>query len=197
MGERVSIINQFYSWIISINWTPEAITAAGTVSLACLTFILAFGTIFLWRATIRLVKSAEQTAERQLRAYVSVEITAHPSLDALFAEAAFKIKNRGQTPTHKMTQWVGMDVLNFPPDENIFSPPPKDMIDQASQRPLAPSAEVSFYSKLNVSLSAGDKGTIDASLFGAASIMLMLSRSSATPRSVSCLGVHGLSAPAR
>src|SRR5437588_725666 len=62
----------FYRWLTAINWTPESITAAANVSLAFLTFILAFGSIFLWLSTRRLVVGAEKTAQRQLRAYISV-----------------------------------------------------------------------------------------------------------------------------
>jgi hypothetical protein len=59
-----------YNWSIGINWTPEAVTAAATVVLAILTLTLALGTFGLWLATRRLVRGAEDTAERQLRAYV-------------------------------------------------------------------------------------------------------------------------------
>jgi hypothetical protein len=66
-------VKQFIDWILSIEWTPEAVTAAGTVALAFLTLVLAAGTFFLWLATRRLVKGSERTAERQLRAYIGVE----------------------------------------------------------------------------------------------------------------------------
>ena len=62
--------SNWFMWFRAIEWTPEAVTAAATVVLAFLTFILAFGSVCLWLATRRLVRGAEDTAERQLRAYV-------------------------------------------------------------------------------------------------------------------------------
>jgi hypothetical protein len=63
----------FLNWLLSIDWTPETVTAAGTVALAFLTLVLAAGTFFLWLATRSLVKGAEDTARKQLRAYIGVE----------------------------------------------------------------------------------------------------------------------------
>jgi hypothetical protein len=63
-------IRQFLCWFASIDWTPEAVTAAGTTALAFLTLVLAVGTFFLWLATRRLVRGSEKTARAQLRAYV-------------------------------------------------------------------------------------------------------------------------------
>jgi hypothetical protein len=90
-------------WFESIDWTPEAISAAATVVLATLTFILAFGTVFLWLATKRLVRGTEKTAERQLRAYVGI---VNGNLDieitdkAITARATIRVKNFGQTPAY-------------------------------------------------------------------------------------------------
>jgi hypothetical protein len=103
-------------WFESIDWTPEAITAAATVVLACLTFILAFGTIFLWIATRKLVRGAEKNSERQLRAYISIvsgdvgsaeingAISTPPSMIAIGKRPASVIQflNSGQTPAYDM-----------------------------------------------------------------------------------------------
>jgi hypothetical protein len=56
--------------------------------LAIFTIILAIATIFLWYATRDLVKGAEATAERQLRAYV-----AHEPNGAHFESTGFDIVN--------------------------------------------------------------------------------------------------------
>jgi hypothetical protein len=93
---------------------------------------------------------SRDTAARQLRAYVSVEIVNNPSLDAAFIEARFVAKNRGQTPAYNVTQWVGADVVVLPASENQFSPPAS--IEGSSRRHLAPDAEVSIHSRIDISI---------------------------------------------
>jgi hypothetical protein len=87
-----------------IDWTPDTITAAATVGLTILTLVLAAGSIFLWLSTRRLVLGAEETAERQLRAYVFVEsaqLTRHPGGIGGWM-AAIKIRNFGDTPAYNV-----------------------------------------------------------------------------------------------
>jgi hypothetical protein len=112
---------------MSIDWTPEAVTAAGTVAIAFLTFVLAFGTIFLWTATKRLVKGAEDTAERQLRAYV---FPVEAGLKKLNAgdnpEYRIVIYNTGQTPAYKLVHIGRFALVDFPlieplPEAEIIS----------------------------------------------------------------------------
>jgi hypothetical protein len=56
-----------FAWCRSLEWIdPERIIAIWTV-------ILGVATAFLWSATKRLVKGAEDTARKQLRAYIGVE----------------------------------------------------------------------------------------------------------------------------
>jgi hypothetical protein len=96
-------VQHLFSWIISIDWTPDAITAAGTVALAFLTFVLAIGTFFLWLATKRLVNGAEATAVRQLRAYVVVTgigLDEQPEHERFIHK--FRIQNTGVTPAYKL-----------------------------------------------------------------------------------------------
>ena len=62
--------------------------------------LLAIATLLLWIATRDLVRGAEKTAERQLRAYVGIDTT-----DLEFAPggkifAEITAKNSGQTPAH-------------------------------------------------------------------------------------------------
>jgi hypothetical protein len=91
----MSTIGQFYSRIISTNWTPEAITAAGTVALACLTFILAFGTIFLWRATIRLVNAERNVYVLVItdRVYCGPVLRVAPAFNPAGSPAASRLAN--------------------------------------------------------------------------------------------------------
>lgn len=85
--------------------------------VAIFTAVLAFATYFLWRATVRLVRGAEKTAERQLRAYVlgnggSIRIfQANDGNRGL--EAHYELKNFGQTPATRFRSWIAMDVLDI------------------------------------------------------------------------------------
>jgi hypothetical protein len=85
----------------------KVITAVSTVFIAAFTVVLAFATGFLYVATKKLVEGADQTAEKQLRAYVglqSMEMTIYP-----FAQGGFVIfphteaRNFGQTPAYGLT----------------------------------------------------------------------------------------------
>lgn len=85
-------------------------------------WLLFAATMGLWWATWRLVKSAEKTAERQLRAYVGLERGTVANLTgsgAVVATLAFK--NAGQTPAYKLYTWGGMSVRPYPgPSSNLI-----------------------------------------------------------------------------
>jgi hypothetical protein len=63
-------------------------------------WLLAIATWMLWYATARLVKGADRTAERQLRAYVFVEKTNFQSTGPQGWDIRYRIKNFGHTPAH-------------------------------------------------------------------------------------------------
>jgi hypothetical protein len=92
---------QFIYRFTTIDWTPEAVTAAGTIAIAFLTLVLAVGTLFLWRATRRLVQGTEKTAQAQLRAYVHITKASFRNLGGT-RNSSLNIKNCGQTPAYKM-----------------------------------------------------------------------------------------------
>jgi hypothetical protein len=73
--------------------------------LIAVTFLLFWATLALWLSTRQLVKGAEITAERQLRAYVFVTGTGllepHETHDWRFVHQ-FKIQNTGITPAYKL-----------------------------------------------------------------------------------------------
>jgi hypothetical protein len=103
----------------------KAIVAISTALIALFTVILAFATGFLWHATRDLVRGAEDTAARQLRAYVFVtasEITNFKASEAI--QCVVVIKNTGLTPAYKMTAWVSIVASTFPRTEF----PPTDLI---------------------------------------------------------------------
>lgn len=88
--------------------------------LAAFTILLTFATIFLWFATGDLVRGAERTAQRQLRAYVfpgEATLILDPIKGPL---ANVMIKNAGQTPAYETMVLrsaktiLGMEVKIFP-----------------------------------------------------------------------------------
>lgn len=82
-----------------------------TVWLAFVTTPLAVFTALLWIATWRLVKGAEDTAKRQLRAYVSVASAEIIDLNAgLIPVAHLRVKNFGQTPAYDLVAIGGIAV---------------------------------------------------------------------------------------
>lgn len=79
-----------------------------TGGLFAATIALFLATCALWWSTRRLVKGAEDTAKRQLRAYIhvpSTELTIHPEEIGGWT-ANVTIKNFGQTPAYNMTTKV-------------------------------------------------------------------------------------------
>jgi hypothetical protein len=95
-------------WIAAVTHKYEGlITAAFTVVLAVFTGRLWYSTDNLWKATTELVRGAEDTAQRQLRAYVGVTVPdselRYPdqslqSSDPSIFKIALEIRNSGQTP---------------------------------------------------------------------------------------------------
>ena len=88
--------------------------------IAAFTIILSLATIALWFATRRLVKGAEETGRRQLRAYVSFS-NPKPIVTALVAGQHPMIEhyvhNHGQTPAYNYRAWHEIVVYpkNSPP----------------------------------------------------------------------------------
>jgi hypothetical protein len=106
-------VRQFICRFASIDWTPEAVTAAGTIAIAFLTLVLAVGTLFLWLATRRLVRGAEKTAEMQLRAYVfasDIKVLQFFAIPRIAAE----FKNFGHTPCDEVTFSYNIKIAAFP-----------------------------------------------------------------------------------
>lgn len=91
--------------------TPEYLTAVATVVIAGFTFAL-------WRSTDKLWKAGENTARRQLRAYLNV---ASYELTGVFTSAkpAIKltIKNAGKTPATRVSTWCRIHMVEWPCSE--------------------------------------------------------------------------------
>lgn len=83
--------------------------------VATFTCLLFFATLALWWSTRGLVKGAENTAEKQLRAYVALDDIRFPRGEELnppmpgvpitWTSFILRPKNYGQTPAHDMTIW--------------------------------------------------------------------------------------------
>jgi len=101
-----------FTWIEKIHWTAQAISAAATIALACLTFVLAVGTVFLWWATRQLVRNGKRTAEQQLRAYVGIT-SGHVALETIDGtikpRATIRIENFGQTPAYEVSVFSAIE----------------------------------------------------------------------------------------
>jgi hypothetical protein len=118
----VGNILRVYEWFCDIDWNPEAITAAATVVLTILTLTLALGTAGLWVATRRLVREAENTSKRQLRAYVSGTVFHISSFDKdEVVWLKFRPENAGLTPARKVVHHAEIFVAPEPlPDDYAF-----------------------------------------------------------------------------
>jgi hypothetical protein len=137
-------IRQLIGWLV-FNWTPEAITAAATVSIAFLTLFLGVGTFLLSGATRQLVRGSEKTAERQLRAYMGIQ-NGRAILVANDNQISVNInfRNSGQTPAYRvrirtMANLLGSDLE--PPFTDDNDPIPfNDRIPNSIISPGAPSS---------------------------------------------------------
>lgn len=116
----MSAVRQFICWFASIDWTPEAVTAAGTIALAFLTLVLAVGTLFLWLATRHLVRGTEKTAGQQLRAYLSIEVKRHGAHN-LTPQFNLFSKNCGRTPAYNGIYWVDIKVRESPLGSDLIT----------------------------------------------------------------------------
>jgi hypothetical protein len=117
----------FKAWVTS---NEKFLNAISTGFIAVFTILLAFGTVALFCATRNLVSGAEDTAQRQLRAYVGVgaddlgfdtpgennpnyvPIPANPVAGQVFDDfLTIKVKNFGQTPAYDVIVFGHMAVM--------------------------------------------------------------------------------------
>jgi hypothetical protein len=95
----------------------------GTLIIAIFTAILGVGTAFLFLATRQLARGAEDTARRQLRAYVSSApdyiFNFNP---ATVAQMRYTMRNHGQTPAYGLSHSAAVDIFPFPLPPNFDFP---------------------------------------------------------------------------
>jgi hypothetical protein len=98
----------------------EWLHSHGEAIIALFTVILGIATWLLWRSTKKLVDGAENTAERQLRAYivadaVDVDITnLIGDQGEVMVCVKIAIKNTGQTPAHDLRVVSKTELLRHP-----------------------------------------------------------------------------------
>lgn len=131
----------------------EETIAVGTIFIAIFTVVLGLFTVSLAGATDKLVRGAERTERRQLRAYVGLDKLEFESAglkDKNYMPAdlttpglvhkdfiAVKVRNYGQTPAYGVTIYAYLVATDFParlPDE-FFSLNDVDIISMADIRP--------------------------------------------------------------
>jgi hypothetical protein len=97
-----------------------------TFWVAFFTFVLAASTIGLWIVAICTLRHGRETAERQLRAYISVDGGSARIVETIgtnFVEGFVSLKNSGQTPAYNCKSWVRIEIgtTSHPPfDQKSF-----------------------------------------------------------------------------
>ena len=104
-------------WFVGLFETHDKFWVAfGTVVIAAFTAILGFSTVFLWRATTRLVDGAEDASRRQLRPYVIVKGKGIQQQDETHGRFVHRLQvvNTGQTPAYNLRTSSRCHVVDHP-----------------------------------------------------------------------------------
>ena len=103
----------------TLNYHGVAITALATVAIGIFTLTLKLSTDRLWVAGEKQRQLYEDTAKRQLRAYLSIELAIRDGGHQLVPEFKSKliVKNCGQTPAFDGTLWIS--IYASPQDSSI------------------------------------------------------------------------------
>jgi hypothetical protein len=128
-----------FSWCRTLEWIDaERVIAIFTV-------ILGVATWALFVATRNLVRGAEQTAERQLRAYVSdspEEIIFNMDNKSAKIKASFVSKNHGQTPAFNLRHFTFYYKFDRSIPDDFQFPDPRPQQNVTSQAVIFPNAEI-------------------------------------------------------
>jgi hypothetical protein len=111
-------------------------------------WLLIGATLALYVATRQLVVGAEKKAERQLRAYVMIEIVRLEGLEVgSCPRAVATVKNSGTTPARNVTHWSKLVFSKFPEmaDMAMALPNPKKF----PESPIAPGGKIILSSGLD------------------------------------------------
>jgi len=126
-----------------------------TFSLAVFTGFLACYTAKLWRSTSRLVTGSEETAKRQLRAYIFIHDN---KMDFKGGIGNFHIifKNCGQTPAYNVTTCMRIFLEDYP---LVVDLPPAI---ETTGRPVGPGTIQTIFERTNKPLTDQEHGDIIA-----------------------------------
>lgn len=96
--------------------------------VAAFTALLFVATIALWWSTRRLVRGADETARKQLRAYVGIECcqVITKDLGNTFV-VEVRIKNAGETPARDVHHFITAEILTPFGERLEFNPPGRNM----------------------------------------------------------------------
>jgi hypothetical protein len=124
---------QFGASLVSVsNCTGEFIHKNGEAIIAVFTVILGMATILLWGATRDLVNEARETSQRELRAYVTKQITAWRGLiNGKPLAVQYALIAHGQTPAKEVKVLGQIDILPFPLSAQYKMPEPTETIAQS------------------------------------------------------------------
>lgn len=113
------------AFVRSVEGLHEFWVAFGTIIIAAFTAILGVGTFLLWSATRNLVKGAKHTAERQLRAYINIDIEKIDLSTTALTEVVLRVTNVGQTPAYELVanSWVDLRPWPYSPNGRFEGPP--------------------------------------------------------------------------
>jgi hypothetical protein len=132
--------NYWERFVCYVEARNKFFTAFGTLIIAAFTVCLAFATVFLYTATRNLVEGADETAEKQLRAYVFIKdggIAITP--DGVGFVFGVIYKNFGKTPAYQYSTWTGGGI--YPVDDLPFPKEPKSLTERVNRSIVGPSAE--------------------------------------------------------
>lgn len=128
-----------YFIVISEGFAPclgEFVHKNAEAIIALFTIILGIATWLLWRATDRLVRGADKTAERQLRAYIHVFDVKLSHVDDDWSPVIrINIKNFGKTPALKVRHKIGNTLV-------IAGPGSFDLKDDTNVSDLGPDQKI-------------------------------------------------------
>lgn len=101
------------------NMKPAPSIENYTFWLTILTGLLAAATAVLAIFTIKLWLTADDTAKKQLRAYISIEEYGVRNFDIGKPEFSFRYRNNGQTPAYDVRFFTWIAVLPYPLPKNF------------------------------------------------------------------------------
>jgi hypothetical protein len=130
-GEKCGTHNAIATLFVYADQYGGLITAIATIFIALFTLSLWLSSEKMWNATQQTLRHAQDTAARQLRAYVRVEPGSVKNLDTV-PQGFVKITNGGQTPAHNLR--VAIRLVFLKSSEGPF---PQMLRDKVKYAPIS------------------------------------------------------------